>query len=386
MTTPPTSSEPDSNIISNVSERLRFFFSDANLRVDKFLRNEIFNSTLSDGYVPITTLLRFNTLKKYTTDPSIVAHAVKNDDLCKDRFMLNEDETAMRRIEPFTEEMMNDNVQKTLRVSDIPTIKDDKGNLEYSVARQDVEQLFTDYGPIAMVRLLYYHKKGASKNATGRAFVEFETKDGMDKAVEELCVTNISDETLKPQKTLQIGGVDVRIKTMQQWLDKKEQQQKGGNRGKDKQGGNRGADATSTAQDPPSVQFEPFTLDWKPKCVIFIKGVPEDCDRESILSVVTEFIGEDMSSKVRADYSRGLPDAKIRFDEPNDKIEELTSKLNEGEITLNGVKVESASILEGEEEKDYYDKFIDFQNKKRRLNAEEKAARKSGRGNKRFRR
>ena len=99
-------------------------------------------------------------------------------------------------------------------------------------------------------------------------------------------------------------------------------------------------------------------LEWKSGCVISVKGLPDDCDREAILSTVEAFIGGEVS--VRADYSRGKTDGAIQFGEPNEKIRSLANELNEGNITINDKKVDSASVLEGDEEEKYYDDYCAF--------------------------
>ena len=77
----------DAKIIESAAERLAFFFSNANLRRDKFLRNELDGN---DGFVGIDILLKFNTLKQHTTDAAIVAKAAKHDSV-KGLIKLSED-------------------------------------------------------------------------------------------------------------------------------------------------------------------------------------------------------------------------------------------------------------------------------------------------------
>ena len=127
-----------------------------------------------------------------------------------------------------------------------------------------------------------------------------------------------------------------------------------------------------------------YKLDWRSGCVISVKGLPDECDREAILSAVKAYIGEKVS--VRADYSRGMKDGAIRFDQPNDRIRSLANELNEGNVTINDKKVDSASILEGDEEETYYNEYIALRNKtkKPRVRGNKKRIKKPRvRGNKR---
>ena len=367
--------------IKNAAERLGFFFSNANLRMDRFLRREVLDPN-NDGKVSIEVLLRFNTIKSITEDPKLIAKAAKL--VTKPKLQLSDDESAISRVEPFTEDMMDGNVEVTLRVSNLPMKDLDNGDAEYEVSRDELSALFQEYGDVAMVRLLKSKMRGSENRvAVGRAFVEFHSVEDMEKAVSELCTEKIEDESVKPKKTLSIKGSDLRVKTMQQWLDKKQAQreEKGirgpGPKSKSNNNGNkRKAKAEETAKA--ALEEIEFKLDWNPGCVVSIKGLPDDCDREAILAAVRGSMGDDVP--VRADYSRGQKDGAVRFDQPSEKISILAAEVNEGKITVNGTKVESASVLEGDDEKKYYDDYIAFRTKQMRANAEEKQKRKKRRG------
>jgi len=173
----------DKEVVSNVAERLRFFFSDANLRIDKFLRNEIF----ANPYVSIETLLKFNTIKQHSENPEILVKAVKEDERLKNFLKLNDTESSIARVEPFTRDKMRDNIKLSLRVSDIPTKSVDNNKI-YSVTINEVKDIFKEFGSVAMVRMLHFHNKRERKRvAIGRAFVEFESLEEMKTATAELC-------------------------------------------------------------------------------------------------------------------------------------------------------------------------------------------------------
>jgi RNA recognition motif-containing protein len=370
-------SEEETTIINKVAERLTFFFSNANLRTDKFLRNEVQNKQ-NNGFVTIDVLLRFNTIKKITTDAKLIAKAVGQVEELK----LKEDESAIARVNPFSDDMMSDHVKVTLRVSNIPTKETDNGP-DYDVTREELSAIFQEYGNVAMVRLLKSKMRGhADKIAVGRGFVEFHSLEDMEKAVAELCVEDINDESLKPKKVLTVKGNELKVKTMKQWIDKREALK--AERGekpfeRDNQKKNR-AEKRKAEEEADKLEIEAveFKLDWKKGCVISIKGLPDDCDREAILASVKGFMGDDVT--VRADYSRGQKDGAVRFDEPTDKIAALATELTEGKITIGSTKVESASVLEGEAEQKYYDDYIAFRTSQMRANAKEKQERKKRRG------
>lgn len=346
-----------------IAERLGFFFSDANLRMDKFLRKLVMDK-YSGGSVEIETLLKFNTIKKITTDPAIIAEAVEKVE--NPKLKLNDAKTTISRVEPFTEEMLNDNVKVSIRIGNLP-IKDD----EYTVTREEVENLFSEFGKVALVRLLtMFDRKEGKKKAVGKGFVEFADASGFDKAVAELC----AEEGAEPKKVLKLSDNDIKVKTMQAWLDKKEAQMKSK---KDNRAGEKRARNEEKQKEKEEIEAIEFKLDWEKGCVVDVKGLPEGCDREMIISTVKSFFGEDVDA--RADYSRGDKDGKIRFNKPDDKIKEFASKLNDGSLTMGESKVENASLLEGEIEEKYYADYIAFRTKQMREKAQEKLSRQNKR-------
>lgn len=357
-----------------IVERLGFFFSDANLRMDRFLRQIVLDYH-SGGFVEINTLLKFNTIKKLSTDPAVIAEAVAKVESPK--LKLNDEKTSIARVDPFTSEMLKDNVKVSLRVSDLPVKENEDGSgSEYVNSRDEVEKLFSEFGKVALVRLLtYYDKRESKRTAVGKAFVEFASMESMEKAVAELCASG-SEE--KPKKVLKLGETELRVKTMQQWLDKKAAEKDAKDNERETAKRAREEDSAKAQEEIETIEFK---LDWKKGCVVTLEGVPEGCDREMLLDVVKKNIGD---VEARADYSRGDTDGKIRFNEPNDKIAELVIKLNDGSVTVGGGegKLTKAGILEGEAEDKYYENYIAFRTKQMR----EKAQEKLGRQNKKRRR
>ena len=125
-----------------------------------------------------------------------------------------------------------------------------------------------------------------------------------------------------------------------------------------------------------------FTCDWKPGCVVKIKGLPEGTNREAILDSIALHLDisvtEVKNRKIYADFSIGQSEGAVRFLEPADHVKELAAKLKSGDLQISASKIEDAFVLEGDEEKKYYDDFIAFKNKQIR-NHEERRSRKKGR-------
>jgi len=204
-------------------------------------------------------------------------------------------------------------------------------------------------------------------------------------AADETCTVK-GGEDVEPKKVIEIGGNKVKIITMQEWLDSKKKGKKDGDKdAKDNSSSpnKRSRDDNGGKSKPPK---ELFDIDWKPRCVISVKGLPEDCDREALREMVGKYMGiedEDLKKKgFYADFSRGQTSGAIRFNEPSDEIEQIATKLNNGDLEVNGTKVESANLLEGEEETKYWTNFIEFKRKQIKQRNEEGPRNR----NKRFRR
>lgn len=346
----------EANTTDAVVERLRFFFSDANLRRDKFMRNELAEN---DGKITIESLLRFNSIKQHTEDAAIVAKAAKDASLV-DRIKLSEDEKSISRVVPFDMESMGSGVKFSIRVSNIPTEQVD-GVVKYKVNRDEVKDLFTKYGPVALINMQHF-RKGGKNTAIGAAIVEFETVEAQEKAASDLIAPADGGEDAKPANVAKLGDNDLAVQTLEKWIEKK----------KNKSPSKRSKDETEI-----EVEFKKYELEWEKGRVISVQGVPEGCDREKIIAAIGAYFNieaDQVNDKLMAyvDYSRGQSDAAIRFKEANDKIKDFAAKLADGSAKIDDAAVTSATILEGEEEEKYYKEFIDFKNMHRKKQALEK--------------
>ena len=351
----------ETKTIENVVERLRFFFSDANLRRDKFMRNELAEN---DGKVTIESLLRFNSIKQHTEDAAVVAKAAKDASLA-DRIKLSEDEKSIARVVPFDMETMGSGVKFSIRVSNIPTEEVD-GVAKYKVTRDEVKEMFDKYGPVALINMQHFRKSGKIA-AIGAAIIEYETVEAKEKAVADLVAPADGGEDAKPANVIKIGDNELAVQTLEKWIEKKKSNKSPSKRGKD--------DAEI------EVEYKKYELEWEKGRVISVKGVPEGCDREKIIAAIGAFFdveADQVNDKLMAyvDYSRGQSDAAIRFKEANDKIQDFAAKLADGTVKIDDAAVTSAAILEGEEEEKYYKDFIDFKNMHRKKQAMEKMSNK----------
>ncbi|NXM67356.1 LARP7 protein, partial [Serilophus lunatus] len=153
-------------VLADIAKQVDFWFGDVNLHKDRFLREQIEKSR--DGYVDISLLVSFNKMKKLTTDGKLIARAVKSSSVVE----LDLEGTRIRRRQPLGE-CPKDVDSRTVYVELLPK------NVNHSW----IERVFGKCGNVVYVSIPRYKSTGDPK---GFAFVEFETKEQAEKAIEFL--------------------------------------------------------------------------------------------------------------------------------------------------------------------------------------------------------
>ena len=363
----------ESKIIEDIAERLEFFFSDTNLRSDTWMQRELEQS--NGAMLAINKLITFNTLKKITTDESKLVKATETIDWLK----LNEAKDAIGRVTPFDKNKKFDNVPVTLFFDGLPVVESDsesKCRKVYGTRIKEVKDAVEGYVgdgvKVMLVRLRYHRNKDRDVPPTplGSAFVEFKSADDQAKALK---VLTASDEGKSP---FEIAGSKVNVITMSEFLDNKRKE-----RGdKQEKARKRKVDESENEEKTEENEIEmedipPIDIKWEKGCVIQLKGIPEGSDREAIKD---SFKGLEIETEVcYIDYSRGQPDGAIRFSKPDEKISGIAEKFSNGEIKILDKAVDSACLLQGEEEEKYWNDFIAFKTNQRKQRLAERKGNKN---------
>ncbi|XP_004867656.1 la-related protein 7 isoform X2 [Heterocephalus glaber] len=153
-------------VLADIAKQVDFWFGDANLHKDRFLREQIEKSR--DGYVDISLLVSFNKMKKLTTDGKLIARALKSSAIVE----LDLEGTRIRRKKPLGERPKDED-ERTVYVELLPK------NVNHSW----IEKVFGKCGNVVYISIPHYKSTGDPK---GFAFVEFETKEQAAKAIEFL--------------------------------------------------------------------------------------------------------------------------------------------------------------------------------------------------------
>uniref|UniRef100_A0A4W4GR33 La-related protein 7 n=1 Tax=Electrophorus electricus TaxID=8005 RepID=A0A4W4GR33_ELEEL len=153
-------------LLAEVKKQVEFWFGDVNLQKDRFLKKVIAQSR--DGYVDISLLMTFNRMKKLTTDVKLIARALKDSALVE----VNLEETKVRRRHPY--EGCTKNVDDcTVYVELLPK----------NVTHVWIKRVFNKCGNVVYISIPKFKTTGHTK---GFAFVEFETQEEAQKAIEML--------------------------------------------------------------------------------------------------------------------------------------------------------------------------------------------------------
>ncbi|KAK1890020.1 La-related protein 7 [Dissostichus eleginoides] len=153
-------------LMGDVKKQVEFWFGDVNLHKDRFLKKLIDES--DDGYVDVSVLASFNRMKRLTTDTKLIARAVKNSSVVE----VN---------------LEGDKVRRQLPIGDMPSNVDSRTVyvelLPKDVSHGWIEKVFTKCGNVVYVSIPRYKTTGDPK---GFAFVEFETEEQAQRAIEML--------------------------------------------------------------------------------------------------------------------------------------------------------------------------------------------------------
>ena len=290
----------------------------------------------------------------------------------------------------------------------------------YAVTRDEIKSLFEPYGRVAIIQLRYGRKSDPKSSIVGNedyekytspnqrglkrgesfplgvAIVEFESVEGMENACKDLLIHDDDDDAIKQEeekggeddadkaatgtKVLELKGNKLVIERMRPHKMFKNNSKKRSRDDDDDEDGDDDNDDEDGAGDDAEA-FEPITLDWKKGCVIALTGLSTTaCDRESIRDAVSDILGvtkDVKTSGLYVDYTRGQSTGNIRLNEPKpDEMKELVTKLMDGSVLIANEKVESAKILEGEEEEQYMKDYVAFLNKMKKMKEEEKKSQK----------
>jgi len=366
---PTPETKDEATMTSELVERLHFFFSNANLRQDKWMRNEM----KENGCITLDQLLKFQTIKSISTDKTLLVKAAAE---LTDEITCDAEKEELRRVVPFDWETMGDGSHLSLCCKNVPLTEEEKSEgekafygtkHEYAVTRDEMKALFEPYGKVGIVKLRFGRKEGKAY-PLGIAIIEFENEEGMAKASAELLPKEGEESAAK---SLEIKGNKLTFEKVMPMKCFQHKSKRARDDDKDKQ----------EEEEEEETKFEPVKVEMVKGCVIALTGLSDEtCDRESIREAVSDIlkVTKDIkTSGLYVDYTRGATTGNLRLTESKpEEMKELVSKLNDGTVLIANAKVGSAKMLEGEEEVAYWKGFEEFLNNRKKADLEEKRQKK----------
>jgi len=296
---------------TKILKQVDYYFGDSNYPKDKFLRNKAKENP--GGYIPLSVLTTFNRLKSLTTDPASIAKAIKSSTIVE----LNEDSTMLKRKAPLPED--DTSLLRTIYSKGWPV----------GATIEQVSSLFSAYGTVLSVRL---RKRNTTHEFKGTVLIEFSSEDEAKAAL-----------AAAPQ----IEGHTLLYQTKEAWAQEKREafQNKKAKKAEKKEKQEKDGKKRKEPEDPESNnEAEEYTKG----LILSVKGVGESLKREDLKPVFAEF-----GDVLFLDFVANATDAYVRYASPEDAskaLEALTASKREF-----GAKVPSLSILEGDEEKKYWE-------------------------------
>lgn len=154
-------------VLNDIKETVEFYFSDANLRRDRFFRKEIDQS--EDGYVDFKTILNCNKVKSLEVDEQTLTKAIENSKVLE----LNEEKTKVKRCTTIPELNSEEADSRIIYVERL-----------YAFVDHDwLKKVFSICGKIQYISLPRYKHDNKIK---GFAFIEFATAEEAERACKVL--------------------------------------------------------------------------------------------------------------------------------------------------------------------------------------------------------
>ncbi|XP_073005848.1 la-related protein 6C isoform X2 [Typha latifolia] len=168
----------NADVIQKIVKQVEYQFSDTNLLASDFL-TKIMNKE-PEGYVPMSVIASWKKIKSFGVSNHMLIKALRT----STKLVVSDDGKKVRRKQPFTEREKEELQSRTVIVENLPE--------DYS--RQNLEKIFCTVGSVKNIRICHPQEPNSARTSKGdvpisnklHAFVEYETSEQADKAVEKL--------------------------------------------------------------------------------------------------------------------------------------------------------------------------------------------------------
>ncbi|ADM12193.1 small RNA-binding pol III transcript stabilizing-like protein [Encephalitozoon intestinalis ATCC 50506] len=151
--------------LEKIKSQVEFYFSDANFRVDKFLREQ---SLVNDGYIPIKTIVSFNKLRNLEATVEDVKKALEDSKVVE----LKDDMIKKVETEEYLSYVMEKDINKRVVYID---------GFEKDATLEDIKEILSPHIIPVLIRM----RRDKGKNFSGSVFAELKSEEEAQKALEE---------------------------------------------------------------------------------------------------------------------------------------------------------------------------------------------------------
>lgn len=187
--------------LQKIKKQVEFYFSDANFRVDAFMKQQ---ALLNNGYIPIDTILTFKKMKDLNADKDSVIKSLDGSKIveCKDG--------CLKKIE--TDEFKN-----YVCDSDIDSKCIYVSGFSKESTLEEVEGILAFLNPL-LIRM----RREKNKKFSGSVFVELKNVEEVEKALKLEILSNIKQEDQQDNtKRIKTGESYLTIMTKKDFLSQK---------------------------------------------------------------------------------------------------------------------------------------------------------------------
>ncbi|XP_068140471.1 la protein homolog [Drosophila tropicalis] len=310
-----------------IIRQVEYYFGDANLNRDKFLREQITKSEEGEGWVPLSVLITFKRLAALTTNFQEIINALNKSN--EGLLQVSEDKEKLRRhperpIPEHNEERRKEIQERTAYAKGFPL--DSK--------MSDLLDFFSPYEKVVNLTMRkHYDKPTKSYKFKGSIFLTFQTKEQAKKFLE-------GEKILYKERELllkwQIDYLKEKQEEYQQKTEKRKNNQK------------------KEAKPEPQIEL--------PKnAIVVFEGAPDTSTREEIREAFEKV--QDFPIAY-IEFNKGDIKGSVRLTEA-DAADKYLEKVDDGKLKLNDETSLTLRKATEAEEKEFLDKAIDFMKKRR---------------------
>uniref|UniRef100_A0A182PMG2 Lupus La protein n=1 Tax=Anopheles epiroticus TaxID=199890 RepID=A0A182PMG2_9DIPT len=326
----------EENVVPNVSateaaiiRQLEYYFGDANLAKDKFMKDQIAKDEA--GWVPLDVLLTFKRLKALSEDKKVIVDAIGKSD--EGLIEVSEDREKLRRhperpLPEMNEERRQEIYARTVYVKGFAP--------QNGTTMSELVEFFEPFEKVNNIVMRKYHDKPTKKYLfKGSVFVTFTTKEQCEQFLAKGPLKYKGKELICKMQNDYYEAKKIEIKERAEKIEERKRKKEEGNN-------------ALLAQLPTGA------------CV-FMEGLGKETTRESIKEAIRGI--DETLEFAYIDYQKGDASGYVRFNK-QDAGKQLLEKLTDKKLKIDDAEI-TAELLVEEKETEYLKKIAEEQAKRK---------------------